>query len=376
MVNEMPQDGYLVISDISGYSKYLHESELDHARDSLNDLLNLLVEHTRSPLRIVELEGDAVFSYAPAEEVTSAGILTGMVKDCYVAFRRALDLMVINTTCDCRACRLLPTLDLKFFVHYGSFARQKVVDHHKLVGNDVNLIHRLLKNSVSETTGLQAYAAYTESAVEQLRLDRAVEGLVSHAEIYEDVGEIGMCVKDMHGIWKQARDRNRLRITDPEADGVWEAEFSLPVEEMWRYVTDPVTRNIFSQSDWQELERRPDGEAGPGATYVCAHGDSKVLQTIVDWEPPRSYTIRTRLPFPVTCLYTTELVAEGEGTRLRMLSGQARGPLLWRQVWLWIGTRMFTSRFQKGVHVLKQRIRQNHEGDLFSGHAPSAGEDD
>jgi hypothetical protein len=68
----MTQTGYLVISDISGYSKFLHESELDHARESLEDLLNLLVGEMRSPLRIVELEGDAVFSYAPADEVTSA----------------------------------------------------------------------------------------------------------------------------------------------------------------------------------------------------------------------------------------------------------------------------------------------------------------
>ena len=358
----MPQNGYLVISDISGYSKYLHESELDHARDSLSDLLNLLVGETRSPLQIVELEGDAVFSYAPAEEVTSADVLSGMIEGCYVAFRHALNLMVINTSCDCKACRLLPTLDLKFFIHYGSYARQRVADHHKLVGDDVNLIHRLLKNSISEATGFEAYAAFTEPAVEQLRLDRTVEGFVSHTESYGGMGEIGLCVKDMHGVWEEQRDRVRLRISEEDADGVWEAEFGVPREDLWHYVTDPVTRNIFMQSDWQELERTPGGGAGKGATYVCAHGDSKTLQTIVDWDPPRSYTVRTTLPFPGTsCLYTFKLIDQGDASRLRMLAGHARGPLLMRKLWLWVGTRMYGSLFEKGVYALRQRIREDRK---------------
>ena len=44
-----PQTGYLVIVDISGYTAFLSQSELEHARDSLNSLLGLLVEYTRRP---------------------------------------------------------------------------------------------------------------------------------------------------------------------------------------------------------------------------------------------------------------------------------------------------------------------------------------
>ena len=28
-----------------------------------------------------------------------------LIEDTYVAFRRAIDLMVVNTTCECNACR-------------------------------------------------------------------------------------------------------------------------------------------------------------------------------------------------------------------------------------------------------------------------------
>ena len=358
----MVENGYLVISDITGYTKYLNESELEHARDSLSDLLNVLVEHTRSPLRIVELEGDAIFSYAVAEDVQTADVLTTMVEEAYVAFRRALNLMVVNTTCTCKACRLLPSLDLKFFVHYGSFAQQRVTDHVKLVGNDVNLIHRLLKNRVGEVTGFEAYAAYTEPAVQELRLDREVEGFVSHGERYEDFGQVEMCVKDMHGVWEKLRDKVQVRVSEAEALTVSEANLSLPPEEMWSYITDPLTRSVFMESDWQELEVPPNGSVGRGATYVCAHGSARLLQTIVNWDPPKSYTIRGTVPFPKTTMFSTlELVPETSGSKLRMISGHVQGPFLLRKLTELMMTLNGQRSFERGVHALKQRIRRDQE---------------
>ena len=60
----MPEQGYLVIADITGYTAYLSDSELEHAQDSLSSLLNLLIDHTTTPLTLSRLEGDAVISYA------------------------------------------------------------------------------------------------------------------------------------------------------------------------------------------------------------------------------------------------------------------------------------------------------------------------
>jgi hypothetical protein len=57
------QDGYLLIADISGYTLYLSKSELEHAQEILTALLELLVDHTRPPLVISRLAGDAVISY-------------------------------------------------------------------------------------------------------------------------------------------------------------------------------------------------------------------------------------------------------------------------------------------------------------------------
>src|SRR3989304_580355 len=125
----MADQGFLVISDISGYSSYVRDSELEHARDSLSALLQILIEHTQSPFTIAKLEGDAVFSYAPGNAFLQGQSLLEMMEGIYVAFRKALELMVLNTTCPCNACRNLPNLDLKLFVHFGEYLVQAMGTH-------------------------------------------------------------------------------------------------------------------------------------------------------------------------------------------------------------------------------------------------------
>lgn len=120
---------------------------------TLTDLLELVVDQTRPPLTVAQLKGDAVLSYAFTEGFVTAQTFLERIEETYVEFRRAIDLMVLNNTCKCNACANVSALDLKFFVHYGSFAIQPVGTITQLVGSDVNLIHRLLKNSVTSSTG-------------------------------------------------------------------------------------------------------------------------------------------------------------------------------------------------------------------------------
>src|SRR3989337_3360293 len=84
----MADQGFLVISDISGYSSYVRDSELEHARDSLAALLKILIEHIRSPFAIAKLEGDAVFSYAPGNAFLQGQSLLEMMEGAYVALDR------------------------------------------------------------------------------------------------------------------------------------------------------------------------------------------------------------------------------------------------------------------------------------------------
>ena len=57
------QTGYLVLADISGYTAFVAQTEIEHADMALSFLLETLVEKLSSLLIICQLEGDAVFAY-------------------------------------------------------------------------------------------------------------------------------------------------------------------------------------------------------------------------------------------------------------------------------------------------------------------------
>ena len=55
--------GTILIADISGYTLFLSQSELEHAQEILSTLLELLITRTRPPLVLSRTAGDAVISY-------------------------------------------------------------------------------------------------------------------------------------------------------------------------------------------------------------------------------------------------------------------------------------------------------------------------
>jgi hypothetical protein len=170
-----PESACLVIADISGYTGYLAGVELDHAQDILADLMDTIVGALRPPFSLSKLEGDAVFVYAPTPEVDGS-LLQDTIEAAYFTFRRRLRDIQQSSTCECDACRLIPSLDLKFVVHHGQIAKQTMSGQEELVGRDVILIHRLLKNKVEEKLGRRAYALYTDAAMQCAGTDASAQG--------------------------------------------------------------------------------------------------------------------------------------------------------------------------------------------------------
>ena len=138
--------GCFLIADVSGYTRYLGGVELDHAQDILADLLGAVVTNT-SVMKTAKLEGDAVFCHAPTGDLDGAA-LVDTIESCYFAFTKRLRTIAHLTTCTCDACKKLDGLDLKFVVHYGQYATHVVAGREELVGYDVILVHRLLKNQL------------------------------------------------------------------------------------------------------------------------------------------------------------------------------------------------------------------------------------
>ena len=85
----------------------------------------------------------------------------------------------------------IPTLDLKIIAHHGLIAEQRMAGRAELVGRDVIVVHRLLKNDIEATLGIAAYAAYTDACLAAMGVDDpAAIGLREHTETYDAIGEV------------------------------------------------------------------------------------------------------------------------------------------------------------------------------------------
>ncbi|HXQ35984.1 MAG TPA: DUF2652 domain-containing protein [Anaerolineales bacterium] len=197
------QTGYLVLADISGYTSYVAQTEIEHADMALSYLLETLVEKLSSLLVICQLEGDAVFAYLEESKLEEAKSLLELIDQTYLAFReKALELYA-GATCPCRACKALPTLDLKFMVHHGEFLLQRVAGVTHLLGTDVNLIHRLAKNRVTESTGWKGYALFTDQVLEQMQHSK--DNFFKQSESYEHLGDVKIYCMDMHPRYEEMK---------------------------------------------------------------------------------------------------------------------------------------------------------------------------
>jgi len=323
------QKGIILIADISGYTEFLHASELEHAQGVLQALLEVLIENTRLPLIISRLEGDAVISYALEGSFLQGASVLEMIENCYIAFRRAIELTVINSNCACNACKNAPNLDLKFILHHGSFALQPLPGYTELVGTDVNTAHRLAKNHVIEKTGCKAYALFTRAAVEALGLLEVAEGMAQLQESYEHIGAVDIYVKDMHPVWKARRKDSRVIVREAEALIVMEHDFPVPVVQLWDYLLAPDMRALFTGSKKAEAKNTPGGRIGEGSVYYCAHGSMIIKQTIVDWQPFETHTTYELGPFGLSTYATYRLAETGNGSRLKVIIGpvQSKNPL-------------------------------------------------
>jgi hypothetical protein len=189
------QTGYLVLADISGYTGFQAKTELDHAQLAISYLLETIVEQLGSVLTIVELEGDAVFAYIEESRRPSDATLLGLLEQTYNAFRDKSLSLQKGTTCKCRACEALPMLDLKFMVHHGEFIVHQMAGRQNLFGTDVTLVHRLMKNNVSETMGWRGYALFTRQGIENCKGDKTA--FVQRREAYEHLGEVEIYVANL-----------------------------------------------------------------------------------------------------------------------------------------------------------------------------------
>lgn len=181
----------LFLADITGYTRFMlsHQKATVHSQMIVGGLMETLMQQIDRPLRIVELEGDALFLYAAktidAEswEKRSRHLVDRVLRLFTVFDRRKAELAAYSV-CRCPACANLMDLRLKVVAHSGEALLNRVGHFSVLSGVDVITVHRLLKNSVNAGQ----YLLMTESAHGDLRLPPGA-AVVEGTEAY-DIGTV------------------------------------------------------------------------------------------------------------------------------------------------------------------------------------------
>jgi len=195
----MAGDRYLLLADISGYTAFLGNVERTHGVDFsagipagygvLSELLGSVIAGVQPEFEVAKLEGDAVFATASAATLDGRGdSVLGQLQALYGTFRARRDEQALFASDHvCTACPVVANLDLKMILHRGPAVRQTVGAQTEILGQAVNVAHRLLKNRIREQLGDGPYLFLTDAAADRLRLAHAG---VEHHEDYADVGAI------------------------------------------------------------------------------------------------------------------------------------------------------------------------------------------
>lgn len=310
--------GHLVIADISGYTQFLTESELDHANGIVGDLLNSIIEAMQTPLTVSGIEGDAIFMYGEMAEGLVGQTVLESVELLYCAFASALDNMVLNTTCTCNACVNIKSLGLKIVMHCGEYAKSTVGGMTTLSGPDVIAVHRLLKNHIVETTGIDDYFLVTKACVDALDAASMVAAWTPHSEEYEHIGVVDGYVSSLHDVWTFRRLQTEIKVSPAEAWDTARGQSIAPPAVIWDQVIDPRKRiEWLAPAVDMELKGTEDGRVGPGTEFHCAHGDGAItLFTVLDMRPFDYATVMVEFVDDSVVKYTYYLMPSGSGTRV------------------------------------------------------------
>lgn len=145
----MENRGLIFIPDISGFTRFVHETEIDHGRRIIQELLETLINANHIGLEISEIEGDAILFYKFGD-APQLDVLYRQVEKMFCDFHQYLIAYDNRRFCQCKACISAIKLTLKVISHYGEFTTYQVKNFSKLIGKDIIVAHQLLKNDIDE----------------------------------------------------------------------------------------------------------------------------------------------------------------------------------------------------------------------------------
>jgi len=263
----MPQS-LIFIPDISGFTNFVKETEIQHSQHIIQELLELLIDSNEIGLELSEIEGDALLFYK-SRDIPGFEALLEQSKKMFLDFHNHLVDYEHRRVCHCGACSAASQLSLKFIAHEGDVSVIKIKDRENLYGNDVILAHKLLKNDVQSDEYLLVTDAISEkSELKNIQtLDWAK--LQNGQSTYENYGEIPYNFIPLNPLQAQVKEPEPLRMPEKmKVPDTVERYIDVPPDRLFQLVSDLALKESWVKGV-DKLEFKKDHVNRVGDTHVC-----------------------------------------------------------------------------------------------------------
>ena len=236
------QKALYFMPDISGFTQFVNTTEVEHSIHIIAELLEILLDTNTLQLKLVEIEGDALFMYTTKS--FSFEELMHQTNQMMIAFHTHTKTYENKRICNCGSCKTTHNLQLKFVLHYGDLNFIKVKEITKPYGKEVIKTHRLLKNNIP----INEYLLITDSVYElfENKLDKSWE---KQSQIY-DLHEIKYFYKNLSSIKKELKIEQSKSIIEEDKEPNYNIQKTMDVniDKLYELISELKYRHLWDEA--------------------------------------------------------------------------------------------------------------------------------
>jgi len=186
------EPAFFCVPDITGFTKFISTADINFTKSLIPALLRKLIDSNILKMKIGEIEGDAIFFYKTGR-LPAVGKVAEQCKNLYQTFSDFISSIEQNDPVNYNLYLADSQLGLKIIIHYGHISTANIKGRIKLLGEDVIIAHKLLKNGIEDYNYILLTEKYLSKIKDRQNLEQWFhwEKLRTGMETYEYLGEVG-----------------------------------------------------------------------------------------------------------------------------------------------------------------------------------------
>lgn len=185
------ESAFFCVPDITGFTKFIATADISFSREVIPALLRKLIDCNILKMKVGEIEGDAIFFYKTGR-LPSVSRVASQCTALYQTFSDFITSIKENDPENYQLYLADSQLGLKIIIHYGHISIANIKGRIKLLGEDVIIAHKLLKNKIPDFNYILLTEKYLSKIKDRKNLQQWFhwERLRTGFESYEYLGEV------------------------------------------------------------------------------------------------------------------------------------------------------------------------------------------